>query len=263
MDAKRWSLLWAFVGGCLSSAALISWRAESDETARSPAPRDLASHLESSLPPRAKLTESAAAPVEAVTPDVPAAPVDSEVAGKASDEAGNSLADVLARLEADYRERLKPAPRAEPAVAEPVPVQSAAVAEPPVVSVAAAQPPTPAPAPVVAAAEPPSALTAAEPAPERVVYVRDERASAVDDSQERLAAQMQEVVALQQVALLQQIALMQYLQLVAPAAAAPVAVSVPAQRRVPRGRPGIFATSSFGSATPAWGFSLQPTVLVR
>jgi hypothetical protein len=121
MDAKRWSPLWVFVGGCLTGAVLIEWHARGAPSH----PADDSSYLASqnAASQNAATRSGVGDPVhehpaalqvsETERSDTPPpAPSGSAAPEKADD--GNSVADVLARLETEYRERSAPAPTTTP-----------------------------------------------------------------------------------------------------------------------------------------------------
>jgi hypothetical protein len=140
MLAKRWHLLTAFGGGCLSTVLLVVvWRADGG----TPEPRE-GRNLRSSQ--HEVVVPTASEPSDATVEPAPVA-APKPTAGAASEpapESGRSLAEVLARLEAEYRERVAAARSAdaqatgEPSIEEPPPVAPApaAVAVAPPVAVA-------------------------------------------------------------------------------------------------------------------------------
>ncbi|HTQ04355.1 MAG TPA: hypothetical protein VMI54_10880 [Polyangiaceae bacterium] len=176
MVTDRLPLLWAFAGGCLSGALLLGvWRAESEFGAHAPARSALHRSTEPRATPRADTTddgdEPEAPPAEAKPlarsehkPTAPNADPTNATA-KPSEESdpvadqGASVADVLNRLETEYRQGLAvPPPASAPATAP----ASTAAAEAPPREVATRDEPAAQPAPPVA---PPRAAPR-EPAPE-------------------------------------------------------------------------------------------------
>jgi hypothetical protein len=210
-------------------------------------------------------------------------------------EAGRSLAQVLAGLEAEYRSQVtrdSPNPEVSPAVAAASPSRAPAVE--------AASPPR---APAVEAASPPrpastsTALIAGQPAEHEQKHLVPDEALARNAStvataegtsetneQHLVTAQIQQLAALQQLAMAQQLAtaqqlavaqqfaLLSYLQLVPPSftpvAPAPTSPrAVPQGRRPPRGAfvvrfPSAKTTISSSTNNPS-GFYSAPPVLVR
>lgn len=158
MSAVRLPLLYAFVGGCLTNAALFGvWRAverSGDATAKQQhQPRDVAELIASAAPSTEQAREPLA--VNAVQPVRDAVPVTGVQAASDPESdnpapAGSPVSDVLARLETAYRERA--AARAPSEAPASPPALALAPVEPP--PVAPAQPPDPVAqaAPVVAAA---------------------------------------------------------------------------------------------------------------
>ncbi|MGC4092693.1 MAG: hypothetical protein QM756_33395 [Polyangiaceae bacterium] len=275
MQSRRWSALWAFGGGCLTSALLIGWRvtdvdqaavdtrvARTDGAAEVAAPRD----------PLPATREAAVRP--------PAAPVEGQAADVAATEAesGTPITDVLARLEAQYRDSAASKPAVEPPVA-PQASASALPATPTtaattsghaaVAAIAPAAAPTPVAAPSVEAVPIAVALTAAPTrtaeaeAAAPVVALRDdvERAAA-DSAQQKVTDQLQRVTAMQQVALAQQTALfqqfamLQYLQLFSQSNSRGAPPTQPPPRGVaPPRRIVDVLPPTFSATDNPWGFS--------
>jgi hypothetical protein len=271
MLAQRLPPLWVFAGGCLSGALLLSWW---HEDAASTAARRA-----TPLEPPAEVAElPSAAPLPAVsdateaTSAQPAAPPHSETGTTpgaerghdtstsdargvkdgndaahpdAGTESGSSVAEVLARLEAAYRQNQPPTPAPQtlpsaapavttaPAVTPPAPV---AVAAAPVAPPPAAVAPTPAPTivylPQVAAVAAPASVPADAPS-----HAADSAASRPSNVSIGTLHQGDVYQVQQQLALLQY---MQYLPLMpyagygtAPYAASPHAPRQAPPRRVP------------------------------
>lgn len=113
MDARRWKSLLTFAAGCVSGAAILAWRLGDAELPAKPtgdasalqrvARQSVAAALPSPSPPPElsatgdRLTDPA---LRGVSPDV-----DESIAQVHSPGEEQSVADVLARLEAEYRER--------------------------------------------------------------------------------------------------------------------------------------------------------------
>ncbi|HET9934305.1 MAG TPA: hypothetical protein VFQ35_26565, partial [Polyangiaceae bacterium] len=106
MKLRRWAPLWSFAAGCLSGAMLLGWHLGHTPSL---APRESRAPERDVEPLRA--SETKAAPTVAYTPSVerserePAAHLAVDENVEAPSEHGSSVADVLARLEAEYRER--------------------------------------------------------------------------------------------------------------------------------------------------------------
>src|SRR5688572_13558905 len=100
MLAKRWHVLTAFAGGCLSTVLVVVWRADGG-VAEPRDGRDRASEHEAVVP--TPTAEPSVAPIESAPAAAPTSDV--RVASEPASESGESLAEVLARLEAEYRER--------------------------------------------------------------------------------------------------------------------------------------------------------------
>jgi hypothetical protein len=152
MLARHLPLLWTFAGGCLSGAALIAlWPGET-ETVSSATKQRVTRSSESIAPSNARpnVERQRALPDDApdtlpddALPDAPAVHA----------EPGSSVADVLLRLETEYRQGLSAAaPGDAPSGAARELTTTRTEAPPPEVS-----------APVPPRAEPPAALPAAAP----------------------------------------------------------------------------------------------------
>lgn len=313
MDAKRWTSIWTFAAGCLSGAAIIGWRLGEGSSPLPPPTSDLPSasghaalrSLAASLPePSSSLTESPAGahPVADSAARAPSKdsrePVAEVRAGTEPPAEGRSVADVLARLEAEYREqeggardrKQKVAVEAvagEHRVSAPEPklavdskkderVEKASPTDAPGI-VAAALPVAP-PDSVVGLPSPAAPPAAAEPAPPApstqpvlVTLAAPDLKALVDDSgQQRLSAELRSVAALQQAtiaqqaALAQQFAVLQYLQLVSlssnPAFATPTHAP---PRRSAGGRIVDTLPATFSASDNPWGFNYPAPVLLR
>ncbi|MFZ5892772.1 MAG: hypothetical protein ACOY0T_17060 [Myxococcota bacterium] len=121
MDAKRWSPLWIFGAGCLSGAVFIGWYSDG-------AGRDLSSDAQQPASTRvnARAAERTGAPrvdhvaqpvASNVAKPLPSAQPDREQREESATEDSKSVADVLARLEAEYRQRNAPPRAVEPSTA--------------------------------------------------------------------------------------------------------------------------------------------------
>ena len=301
MDARRWSPLWVFVGGCLTGAALIGLHSRSGpESARNARRADdvaLRSLKAGSAERRVHVVPAA---VEVATRGRGEAP---DAAERDKAEAGNSVAEVLARLETEYRQRTAPAAALTPAQAsapavpgsdEPAeralanegPRALAQEQEPNAVSAVSG-----ASGPKLAASEHSAVVQAAAPAPEapppsgaswatlsadseptapaaeeaaRLASLRDEQARAFNSGQQQLA-QMQQLAALQQATLLEQYTLF-HLQLLSLSPASGTTV-LPARSqhraKAKGGRIVASLPSSISDTDNPWGFDLQQSVLVR
>jgi hypothetical protein len=272
-------LLLVFAGGCLSGAVLIGFMREQPESARAPKPMKAwegravtLAHASDSRDGDDGATSAMPAEPEVGT----ASPKSIEPSDGDAPEAGDSLAEVLARLEATYREGLTPS-RVAPATPPSAPDHVApALAAAPVSSAVAAAAP-------VAAATRPVELPAPTP---KSVHVPVQPAPALENEAPRVVASRDEAPArnvhvgdvnnvnigsvhLGDVVQVQQLALLQYMQLLAltPGAgiAAPRAGRVPPahapRRQLPR-RPPPFSTSLTDPNNP-WGFDFPPTVLAK
>lgn len=294
MSVIRLPLLCAFVGGCLSSAVVFGlWQA--DRPADAPAPKQAARKVEVVAPTRALTNaEPRREPiVDRVVEPGPSAPAEAaltqdaksppEEGNGAAVPAGSAVADVLTRLEAEYRERVAaaaPAPSAPPAaivsastvvpVAAPVAVApttvaaaptavapvaalspAAAVAPAPVVSVVAAAPAPAAQAAVV------QATVAAAPAyaPQSDPRTRDVHIGDTTQNTYITNVRQGDVYVMQ----MQQIAMLQYMQLLGMQAAGG---AVAPMRQVRAVAPQRFNSGITNPDNP-WGFNFAPPNLVR
>jgi hypothetical protein len=276
MLVKRMPLLLVFAGGCLSGAVLIGFVRAEPDSARAPRPMDVPDRR---APTFAQSTESSGVDEAAANaaPEIVAAPPRTiePNGGQPPSESGSSLAEVLAGLEATYRERLAASQVREP-VRPPAPepiaptvtaasVSQTVAATPPVpTALALAEHPTPPQSvPVPAAPAPPVESEAA-----RVVASRDDARSrdvhVGDVNNVNIGS-----VHLGDVVQVQQLALLQYMQLLALTPGARVAapgagIAPPVQaprRQLPR-RPPPFSTSLTDPNNP-WGFDFPPTVLAK
>lgn len=268
MDAKRLQLLGAFAAGCLATLAFVGSRFSDGEDRPNAvvarvvtAPPALAANLEDEADGSALVAAPAKAASSATLED------------DAKTESGRSVAEVLGRLEAAYREELGRAQggREEVAVAPAEPERSAsetaAAVAPPVMAPAAIAPAASV-APVLTApaavvdhaavnAAPAPVLVAQTEAPARSVTTGDIH---VGDTHRNLNAgsvHQGDAYVLQQ-----QLALIQYIQFVAlsqhgAVAAPPQNARKPLPRRVP-----VFSTHLTNPDNP-WGFDFPPTVLVK
>lgn len=303
MDAKHGSMLAVFIGGCLTGAAVIAlhFGADANASPQRSADADEArllarpiSNVSAALETKPKLDDDSrldaqrelAAKSDGSKPE-PATAVSAEH-DTATAEAGNSVADVLTRLEAEYRQHsadeAAPAPKSDPAPSPP--------STPPI---AVAQPPAPAPAPTRStvsappaaersASEPPAALpaeasaadarlaalavatkpavSAAEETAAAALLVHHDRPSSVDSgqaqiNQQQINTQIQQLT-IQQNQIVQQFALFQYYQLY------PQALSTPAYQK-PGRQPRITNSlpPSISATDNPWGFDLPPAPLVH
>jgi hypothetical protein len=128
MDAKRWSPLWVFVGGCLTGAAVIGLQARGDGEPRNAEPAKAASDSGALSSKAGSVEESVRAqPATAEAPGQGDAPARTQATSQADAverekaEGGNSVAEVLARLEGEYRQRSAPASPASDGAAHALP----------------------------------------------------------------------------------------------------------------------------------------------
>jgi hypothetical protein len=257
MLTRRLPLLWTFAGGCLSSAVLIGLWPGASETSSPPKKRDVVVRNTEASSPVAPPSAATSAVRERAIPDE---------TSDARAEPGSSVADVLTRLEAAYRQGLSaaapvaaPPPAAEHAPAPPS--GTTTIAEAPardrtaVALAATATPPKSAPEVVAQAAVAPEA----EPAP--VLAVRD--VAGPRDIHVGDVHQNTHVGNVHQgdVNVVQQVALLQYFQLLT--LPPQNRFSSPAQR--PRGGNRHVAPYTFPLTNPdnPWGFDFPPTVLVK
>jgi hypothetical protein len=278
MLAKRMPLLWVFAGGCLSGATLIHfWRADT-EVAPSPTRAAIARTAEAPPIETASAAPAPATPPEHVSAE-PQVPRDTDEESPSPADPGHSVADVLARLEAEYRQGLATATPTEP---PPSVQQTIAPAEAPAPPPALA--PTPAPAAAIAATtvaparevparalpaheEPAVAVVAAvaHAAPAQDVHVDKVDIGAVHIGDVHRNTQVSYVQQNDAYLLqLQQLALLQNLQLLAlsPYARFPASGSPAHKPNGTRRRPPAFPTSLTNPDNP-WGFDFPPTILAK
>ncbi len=277
MLVSRLPLLWAFAGGCVLSAALISafhggtgTRSTDARGARETEPRQ-----EPALAYRVERHHEVAAKERSA----------SEEDSAPQAEPGSSVANVLTRLEAAYRaglgaagpdaapmnarqeptppdppqqaaETVPAAPTATTTLAEAAPEEAPAHEETAVVLAAAAPPTTPAPSPAghsvpAPATDAPRALASLDDVRPRDIHIGDVQ-------QNNYAGDVHQG----DVYVVQQLAVLQYVELAAPS---------PSGRLHSRGNrlPGwntrrapLFATSLTNPDNP-WGFDFPPTVLAK
>lgn len=301
MAGKRWQPLFVFLAGSLSGVSLLGLLSAGGHGSLPSPPADgqRATYARSAIAKADAVDEqggseqSEADSAAALTADadevVTTAPPrpDSAERDGASADAGHSLADVLARLEAEYHriataraaappvlthDVTAPLPQEQPVARAPsaersamsdaapalLAVQQAAVGrQPPAAPASDSRSPTPPP-------EPTAPVVATEEASVRTVVIREVSENISPDSaQQQVTAELQRFAALQQISAAQQFALLQYLQYLpaTPSRTAPAARTDP---RGPRNGRIIPATPSSISATDnPWGFTYPPTVLVR
>lgn len=278
MLTKRLPLVGVFAGGCLLGGVLVGLTRGREEPSPHPVTRGLPPIREEVVAPRAVTHEVVEAPAQ----PVPAEPTVELARAEPPPEQGRSVAEVLSRLEAAYRDGLvagAPLPRAaseeapEAAVAPSVtPAEPARVAE--AVPAATAPTPTPvAPSAVAANTVPPSGVPAAPAAlpasspgvePTRDISVQAPAPSRVAEGSDVVAkveptsadARPNVVVTVNQgdVYQLQQIQQLQVLQLIA---LSQQAGYVPQ----PRGARGARnAPSSAGTPYKDWGSGFSPVL---
>jgi hypothetical protein len=300
MAGTRWQPLFVFLAGSLSGVSLLgllsaggqeSLPSPSGDGQRATYARSAVANADAgagdeqggSDQPEADSAAATTADADKVVTAAPTPLVSAEGDG-ASADAGHSVADVLARLEAEYH-RMATARAAAPAddVTTPLPeeppversasfersassdpgpalatVQHAAIArQRPAAAASDTRSPTPLP-------QPAAPVVAIEEASVRTVVIREvSENTSPDSAQQQVTAELQRYAALQQISAAQQFALLQYLQFLpaAPSRTAPAARTDP---RRPRNGRIIPATPSSISATDnPWGFTYPPTVLVR
>lgn len=295
MAGKRWQPLFVFLAGSLSGVSLLGLLSaggqgslpspSSDRQRASDAPSVVAKAdavEEQGGSDRSEPDDAAAPTADAGKVVAPAPPrLDSADGDGSLADPGHSLADVLARLEADYHRiaaaRAAELPPPSHAVTAPLPqeqrVERALATERSASLGALQQAATARQAPGAATSdtrspalprEPTAPVAATEEASVRTVVIREvsENTSA-DSAQQQVTAELQRFAALQQISAAQQFALLQYLQLL-PAAPSRIAPAAPGDPRRPRNGRIIPATPSSISATDnPWGFTYPPTVLVR
>jgi len=254
MLARRLPLIWVFAGGCISGAALLGIFRSEDQAVTPPKEENhRARTAERSVPAMAAsdAIEDDTIADEPAVAEAPS-PVD-DGNGDAPAEAGSSVADLLARLEAAYREGLAAAATesAPASTSTAMPAAEAPVREEPAVVAAAPVPvPLPAPAappvstpPAAAPAEPAAVVAAADTARQGDVHIGDVNQNTTN------------IGNLQQgdLYLLQQLAYIQYFRPV------PVAVDARASAPTPAARG---ASSGFSAHFVASGKNQNPQFFV-
>lgn len=274
MLAKRLPLLLAFAAGSLGTAFVGFGREETGATA-APQPQRTSQPVfapTSAPPPPTSAPEDDAPEQSTVAHDLARA-------DEAASEAGNSLAEVLMRLEASYRQAVaaEPSPVEAPVAHAPATSNDEDVAEA-AVEPASAPVATPAAPVVVAATEP--ATRSPRPLPAKAPEVTADNARIarapehsppgdvhIGDVHQNIYLGEVHQGDLLQVAQLhqaQQLAILQYMQLIALSSQAKQAPSRRAQTApgpISR-RPQPFSTSLTNPDNP-WGFDFPPTVLVK
>jgi hypothetical protein len=262
MLARHLHLLSAFAGGCVTTVVLVvvvlraGGGAPPGPAERAPAPREdevvlTPADATSSAPDVAPLPEPTPAKAAQQYATPPAPHDDGEAA-----ERGDSVADVLARLEAGYRERMSAVERPTPPLTDDT-TSDAATAEPTApprasAALAAAAPPPAAAAPPAAAGpEPISVLAAAADAQKR-----EDRARELE--RELYLASLYRAEEYQQ----RQLVVLQYLELLAQSRSGTPVPSPRAPRNVTARRSPSFSFPLTNPDNP-WGFDLPPTVLAK
>ena len=268
----RQPLLWAFAGGCLSGAVLIEfWRGDS-----APLAPDAASGPAAT--PHRELARVYTVARERDTTQLETAPAEptADIGAEAPAEPGSSVADVLLRLEAAYRDRLAAAAPPQPAATvadtkapeqpphEEAPTTLAALTAAPKLvpptrapPTAALEPNAPAPVALQANALAPAPVTLPTNAPAPATLQGDAHAVAALPS-----SAPPTVTAHQSDAYLaQQLAILQYMQLLALSPYARVASSSYAGRGVTRRAPAFQSTLT--NPDNPWGYDFPPTILVK
>jgi hypothetical protein len=279
MLANRLPLLLAFAAGSLGTA-LVGFSRGEPETAMPPQTRHVVE--QAVVPSDATIAVTNDARADALPKDAQSAePADATAHGETAPEAGNSIAEVLMRLEASYRqaraeleeEPVAAAGETPPAAAEAVPASApapAASAAVPPAAIAAASAPAAAVAALPARTDAPASATstvAAETVP--VARARsDARASDIHVGEVHQNIYLGnvhrgDVLQVQQLQL-QQLAILEYLQLLALSSqgspASPGRAQAPG--RAPARRPRPFSMALTNPDNP-WGFDFPPTVLVK
>jgi hypothetical protein len=266
MLATRLHLLSAFGFGCLCTAVLVVVVARPDQGA--PVPSDASAPavraLEAPAPPS---PPAPVAPKEEARVDAPP----SNAAPVAPTDAGRSLSEILARLEAEYREGLRPAPLADASELEPSSKQAPEPLAPVLAAVAAT---APAPAPVAPRADDalppaPASPTVAQPPAAPALAVLEDARLREQAAQARRAREAYErdlyaanLYAAELYRQQQQLAMLEYLALIAQSSAGKVGPSGPTPRRAPQRRSPTFSFPLTNPNNP-WGFEQPPTVLVK
>jgi hypothetical protein len=260
MLTRRWQLVSAFAGGCLSSGVIaIVWAAKDDGEGTAHLSRSTARPIYVMLPADDTPLEAAPAAVPERTAMPVAAPAEPE-------ETGRSLAEVLASLEAEYRKAAPTTPvaPARPGESEPVAAPQVLASNAPVATVAAL------PSATVTSVATSAALPAAAPPtvtrpvaalpPTEDARARPEAPDPDQDQDRRLRdayiASIYEAELYRQ----QQLALLQYLALISQSRESG-RLAPPPSRPLPRPSP----TFSFPLTNPnnPWGFQFPPTVLAK
>jgi hypothetical protein len=278
MLANRLPLLWAFAGGCVASGAALGLFREEATVVPAVAPfRNAEPHADSADPNGVEPAPSDADARRSLENN--AADDDTEP----KTDPGSSVAEVLSRLEAAYRQGLPSAaapdePAAPNAAAPTNDATSRTTPEPAdttAASVAAMHPPDSAPqlsSPPAAAAEPTPervvsapvapapvapAVIARNDAPPRGISVGDVHVGDVHQNTQVGAVHQGDVYAVQQ-----QLMVLQYLQLVAQSPHVRLAAPAHDPRQRATRRPHAFSLPLTNPDNP-WGFDFPPTVLVK
>lgn len=265
MDAKRLQLLGAFAAGCVATLAFIGSRGTDAETK----PKD-GVEVRTEMPHAiaASLVDSAD---NSVRVDAPAKVANAEGEGDAKTESGSSVAEVLERLEAAYREEFgrEKAAREEAAVLHADPEQTASIAAEIAAGAPIATAAEVAPAPSVAATPAATAdLVAAAPAPTPVLVAQSDAPPRTETTGNSHAADTPRNITVgglhpgDAYALQQQLALIQYIQLLTRSQQGTVAAPSQTSRQLGQRRPPAFSMNLTNPDNP-WGFDFPPPVLVK
>jgi hypothetical protein len=272
MLAKRWHLVSAFAGGCLCTGLLVVVLHD-DQSTPAPSAREqgasTAAPVELTPPSATTLDQpsedAATAPTGTAVVAAPAPPVDPA-------DAGRSVAEVLAQLEASYRAGLAPPPSvvealqalAPPAAVTPPP--SPAPAAPSALAVAPPQPAAGAPGSAAATPAPvaPSASAVAVALADAPTPLAPSAAQPLAEDREARERAAYLASALQfELYQQQQLAMLQYLALIAQTSPPPP--QGPSGQASPRFPPRRSPSFNFPLTNPSnpWGFDLPPTVLAK
>lgn len=308
----RWRLplLWAFAGGCVSGAVLVGvWRVEAATPPASTRQARASTALvangaeprqapPSNAPPWS--AQSANGADHTVGRDGTALVEHDELGGGVVAEPGRSVADVLTRLEAAYREGLhvdapvdartaapsvesvQPAPTAEATAdsaerAQDVPAVAGVTVAGVTVAPAPVQAATPEPAPVAVArvGEPAKRGSDAAPEPLADPHAKSESVLALNAAAPPAASVVQNVyvgsVHQGDVVQVQQLAVLQYMQLLALSQVGLAPVSAPLHPKqvrsvspaAPAARRAPAFPSSITNPDNPWGFDFPPPVLAK
>ena len=267
MNAKRLQLLGAFAAGCLATLAFAgSFWAEAEPSVTERA------RVRPVLPPHASAADLHPREREPIEPAEPAPVKTAEREQAAPPEAGSSVAEVLSRLEAAYREeRAREEKEREQAIAAPDVTAPAATASAPLVALAhaAAALSAPVTVPEARVALPVAQNDAPLPVAQNdapVLVARGDTPARVVTGDIHLGDSQRNVnvgsVHQGNAYALQQLALIQYIQFLTLSQYGAAAGPSPGARKAATRRPAPFATTLTNPDNP-WGFDFPPTALVK